>query len=139
MPEPDDRALRVPITQEGVVVDKVAVQTDAVRVHTFADERQLLVEEMVERGVLRIDRIATDRAVDVAPPPRQEGDVTIISLVEERLVVEKRLFVTEEIRVTRERTQEAVAIPVTLRTMRATVERPADSQPHDFRFPGEDA
>ncbi len=87
----------------------------------------MLVEEVLSLGVLKIERVKLDRAVDVAPPLRDEGNTTIISLVEERLVVEKRLFVVEEIHVTRETTQERVAIPVTLRATRATIERPNDT------------
>ena len=126
MPDPDDLTLRVPIFEEAVTIDKVDVQTDAVRVRTSVDQREVLVEDVVERGALRVERVSVDRAVDTAPPPREEGATTIISLVEERLVVEKRLFVVEEIHITREQTQERVAIPVTLRTTRATIERPMD-------------
>lgn len=125
MSDPDDLILRVPIFEESVTVDKVDVQTDAVRVHTSVDQREVLVEDVVERGALRVERVSVQRAVDVAPPPREEGATTIISLVEERLVVEKRLFVVEEVHITREQTQERVAIPVTLRTTRATIERPS--------------
>ena len=35
--------------------------------------------------------------MDAVPPVRQEGDVTIISIVEERAVVTKQLFVVEEV------------------------------------------
>ena len=125
MSDPDDHTLRVPIFEETVTVDKVDVQTDAVRVRTSVDQREVLVEEVVERGALKVERVSVDRAVDAAPPPREEGATTIISLVEERLVVEKRLFVVEELHITREQTQERVAVPVTLRTTRATIERPS--------------
>ena len=125
MSDPDDLTLRVPIFEETVTVDKVDVQTDAVRVRTSVDQREVLVEDVVARGALRVERVSVDRAVNAAPPPREEGDSTIISLVEERLVVEKRLFVVEEIHIMREQTQERVVVPVTLRTTRATIERPS--------------
>ena len=124
MVEPDDLTRRIPILEESVTVNKVEVRTDAVRVATSVETRDVLVEEVLDRGVLKIERVKVDRAVDVAPAPREEGDTTIISLVEERLVVEKRLFVVEEIHVTREQATERVAIPVTLRATRATIERP---------------
>ena len=57
------------------------------------------------------------------PPPRQDGDTLVISVVEERLVIEKRLFVVEELRITRIAENQHVRIPETVRTMRATVER----------------
>ena len=103
------------------------MQTDAVRVHTSVDAYEVVVEEVLNLGVLKIERFKVDQAVDVAPPMREDGATTIISLVEERLVVEKRLFVVEEIHVTRNTTQEHVAVPVTLRATRATIERPIDT------------
>ncbi len=128
MPDPDDRILRVPVIEETATVNKVAVQTDAVRVSTSAEEREVMIEDSVSRQTFKVERIPMDQAVDVAPLPREEGSTTIISLVEERLVIEKRLFVVEEIHVTREQTQERVAIPVTLRTTRATIERPSSTE-----------
>ncbi len=50
-------------------------------------------------------------------------DVTIISIVEERLIVERQLVVVEEIRLHRHATTESVEVPVTLRKQRAVVER----------------
>lgn len=127
VPDPDDLSQIIPTIEESVTIDKMVVQTDAVRVRTLVEETEVVIEDVVDREVLKVKRVRMDQPVAVAPPPREEGDTTIVSLVEERLVVEKRLFVIEEIHVTRERTQEGVAIPVTLRTMRATVERPSES------------
>jgi stress response protein YsnF len=54
---------------------------------------------------------------------RIEGDTTIIPVVEEILVVEKRLVLVEEIRIRQVATTDEVSIPVTLRKQTATVER----------------
>ncbi len=126
MPQLDNPTLRVPIFEESLTLEKAEVQTDAVRIRTSVDERNVVVEDVVTRGALTVERVRMDRAVEAAPPPRESGDTTIISLVEERLVVEKRLFVVEEIHVTRKQTQERVAIPVTLRATHATIQRPTD-------------
>lgn len=131
MPDYAEHELRVPIVEEDVRVDKVEVVSDRVRVATATDTRQVIARDAVERGALRVERVAVERPVDAAPPPRTEGDTTVISLVEERLVVEKRLFVVEEIRVTLDRRREQVAIPVTLRSTRATVEHPLDATDAD--------
>ncbi|WP_375383519.1 YsnF/AvaK domain-containing protein [uncultured Sphingomonas sp.] len=125
MHERDASPLAIPIIEEAVIVDKIAVTTDAVRIRTSVETHDVLVEDQLERSVLRIERIAADRAVETAPPPREEGDTMIVSVVEERLVIGKRLFVVEEIHVTREQTQKRVAIPVTLRRTQATIEHPA--------------
>ena len=123
MPDPENSGTRVSIVEEQLQVDKRLVETDRVRVRTVTDERMVTLESQVERGVLDVERIAVDREVDVAPPPREDGDVLVISIVEERAEIVTRLFVVEELRIRRLSVTEAVTLPATLRTMRAVVER----------------
>jgi hypothetical protein len=52
-----------------------------------------------------VERIPVNRLVDTAPETRTEGDVTIIPIVEEVMVVEKRLLLKEEIHIRRTRNQ----------------------------------
>ena len=59
-----------------------------------------------------------------APPQvRTEGNVTVLPVVEEVLVVERRLLIKEELRLIRHATKEVIETPVTLRKQRAVVER----------------
>ena len=117
----------IPLFEEQLHVGKADIVTDEVRVTTSVEEHAVLIEEDVERGVLHVERIAVDRAVAEAPAPRQDGDTLIVFTVEERIVVEKRLFVIEELLISRTTTTERVTIPETVRTMRATVEHPQPS------------
>lgn len=132
----DDRGQTIPLFEEQMRVDKAQVVTDRLRVSTTVDEHPVLIEELVERGDLQVERVAVDRAVAQAPEPRQEGDTLIVSIVEERLVVEKRLFVIEELRITRTSTTERVAIRDTIRTMRATIEQTPQSPPPGRKIDG---
>jgi stress response protein YsnF len=69
---------------------------------------------------------AIDRIIEpgiAAPKMRTEGNVTILPIVEEVLVVEKRLLLKEELRITRHETKEVTETPVTIRKQRAVVER----------------
>lgn len=118
----EDQLLVTPLAEEQLLVTKSDVITDRLSVTTSLEQRQVVIEEDVERGRLQIERVAVDRAVDEAPAPYQNGDTLIVSIVEERLVVEKRLFVVEELRITRTVSTEHVAIPATIRAMRAKVE-----------------
>ena len=72
-----------------------------------------------------------NRPVEAAPPVREEGDTVVIPLVEETLVVEKRLMVREEIRITRRRVEARDPRRVTLRSEQVEVDRvpPADPSP----------
>ena len=49
--------------------------------------------------------------------------MTIVPVLEEVLIVEKRLVLKEELRIRRSRSQETEEIPVRLRKQRAVVER----------------
>jgi stress response protein YsnF len=54
---------------------------------------------------------------------RLEGNTTIIPVVEEVVVVEKRLILVEEIHITRDSTVRTEEIPVLLRKEHAAIER----------------
>ena len=58
---------------------------------------------------VEVERVAIDRWVDQMAEVREEGEVTIIPVHAEVLVVEKRLKLVEEIHVRRRRTEERAA------------------------------
>lgn len=129
--KPSDDERTTPLFEETVHIDKRDVVSDRLRVSTHVDEQAVTVEDSVRRGGLLVERIAVDRLVTEAPEPSQDGETLVLSIVEERLVIEKRLFVVEEVRVTQTSTIERVVIPETVRVMHATVERvgpPAENQ-----------
>jgi stress response protein YsnF len=67
--------------------------------------------------------VPVEQEITETPPIRTEGEVTIVPIVEERLVVEKRLFLVEELHLTRETVLEHVEIPEVLRRTRVDIER----------------
>ena len=78
------------------------------------------------RETVEVDRVAVGRYVDGPEAPRQEGDTLVVPVFEEVLVVEKRLVLKEEIRITRRRVSETAAPQrVTLRSEEIVVERDA--------------
>jgi len=64
-----------------------------------------------------------NRVVSVAPEVRHEGDVMIVPVLEEVLVVEKRLMLREELRITRRKDEAREPQRVTLRTEQVEVTR----------------
>jgi stress response protein YsnF len=86
--------------------------------------RAALAEDRVE-----VTRVPLNREVSAAPSVRTEGEVTIVPVMEEVLVVEKRLVLKEELHIRRGVTHENVEVPITLRKQRAVIERlTADGQ-----------
>jgi uncharacterized protein (TIGR02271 family) len=115
--------LRIPILQEEAHFSKRRVETERVTVRTSTEEERVVVRDELRREQVTVTRVPVDREVAEAPQIRTEGDVTIVPVFEERLVVEKRLFLIEELHLRRTVTEEAVALPATLRRTRVDVER----------------
>jgi len=113
----------IPLVEERAIVSKRRVETGRVRVHTSVEQRQEMVRAELVRDEVLVERVPIGRQVDAVPDVRQEGEVTIMPVVEEVLVVEKRLMLVEEIHLRRRRTVEEFAQPVTLSSQRAEIVR----------------
>lgn len=108
---------------EELSVTKETHETGRVRVSTRTHEREALIDEDLAREHVEIETVPIARRIDAVPQIRQEGDTTIIPVVEERLVVERQLVLKEEVRVKRVRTTERHQEKVALRQQEAVVTR----------------
>ena len=113
----------IPVVEEHVVVQKRRTEGTTVRVRKEVVEESQTVDEPLRGEEVTVERVRVDRVVDEAQSIRSEGDTTIIPLYEEVLVVEKRLFLAEELRVTKRQVEKRDPQTVTLRREKATVER----------------
>ena len=113
----------IELRQEMAVVSRRVVAGQTVRVQTTTATREHLVEEELVHETIEIERVPIGRVVDAAPEVRQEGDVTVLPVMEEVLVVERRLVLKEEVRIRRVRTAETHRETVLLREQAATVTR----------------
>ncbi len=123
MTNKSDASATLALTEETVTVSKVKATTGRVRVRTVSEERDEAVSAVLESETFDVVRVPIDREVDVAPTIRTEGDLTIIPVMEEILVVEKRLLLKEEIHLRRRKSIDPVESVVTLRRQRAEIER----------------
>lgn len=113
----------IPILAEQIRIARKKVLTGGVRVHKTINERTEIVDEPTLREDVAIERVAVNQFVTQAPPVRYEGDTMIVPLLEEVMVVEKRLVLREEVRVTKARATVRNPQPVVLRSETATLER----------------
>ena len=119
----DDReTIAIPLVEERLRVGAKATETGRVRVRTVTEAREEIAAADLRREEVEVERVPRNEEVAAPPPVREEGDVTIVPVVEERLVVEKKLFVVEEIRLRRKTVVEREEMPVTVRTQRAVVQ-----------------
>ncbi|MBI0539465.1 DUF2382 domain-containing protein [Roseomonas sp. KE2513] len=114
----------IPLVEEVLRLSKRTVETGRVRVSLTTET----VEETLRSRRTEIERVPVGREVKEVPATRQEGDVMIVPVVEEELVVVRRLVLKEEIRLRLIDSEEHVAQPVKRRVQRATVERLAPGQ-----------
>ena len=114
---------RIPLIAEEIDVVKHVYATGKVRVSTKVETEELIARETLERSTADVRRVPKNVEVDDEPQVREENGVLIVPVVEERLVIEKRMFLVEELHITREQTSLPVEVPVTRRVMRAIVER----------------
>ena len=108
---------------EVLAVTRRQVAGDTVRVETVTRERQHPVEATLTQERVEIEHVPVGRTIDRVPDIRTEGDVTIIPVIEEVLVVERRLVLKEEIHMRRVRVSERHQETVTLRHQEAIVTR----------------
>ena len=83
----------------------------------------------LEEQQVTVTRVPVNKTLTEVPQIRTDGEVTIIPVVEEILVTEKRLVLKEELHIHRHVTTEQVEVPVTLKKQRAVIER-VEVEPH---------
>lgn len=113
----------LPLVQEELRIEKRRVTTGTVRVRSIVDMVEAVARATLEEETVEVTRVPVGAQIDEVPQMRTEGDTTIIPVVEEVLVVEKRLVLKEELHIRRRVKSEEVGIPVLLRKQRAVVER----------------
>ena len=113
----------LPVVQEQLIVEKQRQESGRVAVHVTTDQRQEHVDIPLIDEQVEIERVPINQPVNTSAPVRQEGDVTVVSVYEERLVVHKQLVLKEEIRIRTRRTTHHAEQEVTIREETAHILR----------------
>ena len=123
--EQQTKDLRIPLHVEEISVSRREIEKANVQVALVTETREQLLDEELTHVRVEIERVPIDRTIEAMPPIRQEGDITIFPVVEEVVVVERRLVLKEEVRVRRVSTKEQHQETVVLRQQEAVVTREA--------------
>jgi uncharacterized protein (TIGR02271 family) len=119
----------IPLVEERLAVAKRQVEAGRLRVRVSVEEREERVPVTLAHDEVEVERVPKNLAVSELPSVRLEGNTTIIPVVEEVVVVEKRLMLVEEIHVRRKSSTTTEEIPVTLRSEQVSIERGDDAAP----------
>jgi uncharacterized protein (TIGR02271 family) len=127
----EDASVTIPVLQEELQVGARRVDTGrGVRVHKTVSSSPHTVEQVLEHDELEVRHVPVDRVVAPADAPsaRQEGDTYIIPVLEEVLVLEKRVRIREEIHIVRHRRSAPHVETAVLRSEAVTVTPFDDSE-----------
>ena len=110
--------IRIPVLHEALLVGRRVVETGrALQVEKSVHGESLRVDDSVKRQQLQVERVPCGQmlASGEVPVQRYEGDTLVVPVLEEVLVVEKRLRLKEEIRITAKTETRIASERVTLR------------------------
>lgn len=122
-----DQLVKVPVVEEQLSVATRAIDTGrGIRVHKTVHALPVTVDETLAHDEMDVRHVPVDRLLEdgeTVPASRYEGDVLIVPVLEEVLVVERRMRLKEELHITRIRREESHTETVMLKVEQVTVER----------------
>lgn len=123
--------LHIPVVEEELRVGRRKVETGrGVRLHKTVAEEHVRIDETLAHEELEIERVPIDAWVEGDLPKRRYEDETlVIPVLEEVLVVQKRVRLKEEIRITATARQQPASERVVLRREQISVERFDETAP----------
>ena len=113
----------VPVLEEELHVSRQEVETGRIRIHKHVESRDAAFEENLLTREYDVERVPMDQLIPEPLEPRYEGDTLVLPVFEEVLVVEKRLVLREEIRITRRSHERVEKRSVPVRREQIDIER----------------
>ena len=119
----------IPLVEERVSIAKRQVESERLQVRISVTEREEQVPVELAHDEVEVERVPKNVPVAELPSVRHEGNTTIIPVVEEVVVLEKRMVLVEEIHVRRVTSTTTEHVPVVIRSEQASIDREsADSR-----------
>ena len=116
-------ASKIALVEERLNIDIQKVETGIVQVHKKVISELVTQEVPVVHEEVQVERVVINQYVAAAPNIRYEGDTTIISVVKEVLVVEKRLMLVEELHISKKQITSSATVTETLRKEEIEINR----------------
>ncbi len=111
------------VVEEDLVTGKRLVKTGSVQVLKHTEPEVKAVDFDLLKEVVNVQRVPIGRVVDERPPIREVGDTIIVPVVEEEVVLSKRLVLREEVHLVRRQTIQKAQEEVTLNRESAEIRR----------------
>ena len=120
----EGETITIPVIREELIVGSQKVETGRILISKKVFEEESVVNGVVTTEEVNVEKKEINQYVDIAPEAvRQEGNVTIISVVKEVLVVEKRLLLVEELHITKHKKEQPAVVTEILRKEEVHISR----------------
>jgi uncharacterized protein (TIGR02271 family) len=113
----------IPLLTEELVLEKQSVEKTTVRLTKLVHEQPEIIHEMLRSEHIEVQRVARDEVMATPPAVRVEGDVTVIPVIEEVLIVTKQYRLKEELHITKSHTEREHRQEFSLRSEEVVVTR----------------
>jgi uncharacterized protein (TIGR02271 family) len=113
------------LLEEQLRVVKQRIDRGRVRIRIVTETETTIADAELQSESFDVERVPIGRHISDVPEIIDDGDTVIVPVIEEILVVEKRLVLKEELHIRRVRSTKRIEQPVTLRRQHAEIDRPA--------------
>ncbi|MDB5243840.1 MAG: hypothetical protein JWP57_4466 [Spirosoma sp.] len=113
----------IPVIEEQLQVEKQVIETGRLLINKTVREEEQVVTTPLMHDEISVERVPINKYVETIPVVRYENELTIVPVVKEVLVLEKRLMLVEEVHITKRRLSTDDTQRVMLRREEVTVER----------------
>jgi len=117
-----EQRLSIPLVEEQLDVDKRVVELGYVQVRKQVEE--LLDERSVNlrHQQVEVERVPVDRVIPEMIEPYMDGDIYVVPVIEEEVIVTRQLRLREELRIRRSVSEHTEIVQTPFRRERAAVE-----------------
>ena len=119
----DPLVSKVSLIEERLNIGVRKVETGTVQINKKVISQEVTQEVPVTQEEVQVEHIQINQYIESAPTVRYEGDTTIIPVVKEVLVVEKRLMLVEELHITRKQITTTSTVNESLRREEIEINR----------------
>lgn len=116
----------IEVRAEDVDISKRIMERGRVRIQTSVEDVPFSRDVEYGQDVVDVKHVPIDEEFDEIPQTRQDGDTTIIPVVEEVVVISKRYRLVEEVHVTRRRETLTEHVETTVKRQKVSVEIDGD-------------
>ncbi len=118
-----DESISIPVAREELELSKKIVETGTVRIRKVVREQEEWIDQPLLREEVEVKRVSVNRVIEEPVAMRYEGDLLIVPVLEEMLLIQKQWVLKEELHISRRVVETHNPQRVVLRSEEAIVER----------------